>query len=121
MVARRAQPQGVGRRPVDERIRGRIQGGGTRRGWGGNKLAGCGGGRVGRPGGPDARNERQRRHGRAGRTGLGRKRTDAIRPEAGSVHPEKKVFLLMYLIFNIILFIFIEHYSCFKYVKPIIV
>jgi len=45
---------------------------------------------------------------------------DAIRPEAGSVRPEKKVLLLMYLIFNIILFIFIERYSYFKYVKPII-
>jgi len=68
MVARRAQPQGVGRRPVDERIRGRIQGGGTRRGWGRNKCVGPGGGRVGRPGRPDARNERQRKHGRSGRT-----------------------------------------------------
>jgi len=29
MVAGRAQPQGVGRRPVDEMIPGRIQGGGT--------------------------------------------------------------------------------------------
>jgi len=32
MVAGRTQPQGVGRRQVDERIRGRIQGGGRRRG-----------------------------------------------------------------------------------------
>jgi len=69
MVARRAQTQGVGRRPVDERIRGRIQPGGTRRGWGRNKRVGRGGGRVGRQGGPEARNERQRRHGRYGRTG----------------------------------------------------
>jgi len=32
MAARRAQPQGVGRRPVDERLRGWIHRGGTRRG-----------------------------------------------------------------------------------------
>ena len=61
MVARRAQTQGVGWRPVDdsERIRGRIQGGGTRRGWGRNKCVGCCGRKVGRLGAPDARNERQ--------------------------------------------------------------
>ena len=69
MAAGHVQPQEVGRRPVDERIRGRIQGGGTRRGWGGNKCVGCCGGKVGSPGSPAARNERQRRHGRSGRTG----------------------------------------------------
>ena len=41
MVAGRAQLLGVGRRPVDERIRGRIQGGGT-----------------GDPGGPHAKSGR---------------------------------------------------------------
>jgi len=56
MLAGRAQPQGVGRRPVDERIRGRIQGGGTRRGWGHNKGVGRCGGKVECPGAPDARN-----------------------------------------------------------------
>jgi len=59
MVAGRAQPQGVGRRPVDERIRGRIQGGGMRRGWGRNKRVGRCGGKVERRGASDARNERQ--------------------------------------------------------------
>jgi len=69
MVAGRAQTQGVGSRPVDERIRGRIQGEGTKRGWGGNTCVGRWGGKVGRPGAIDARNESQRRHGRSGRTG----------------------------------------------------
>jgi len=69
MVAGRAQLQGVGRRPVDERIRGRTPGEGTRRGWGRNKLVGRCGAKVGRSGAPDASNERQRRHGRSARTG----------------------------------------------------
>jgi len=69
MAAGRAQLQGVGRRPVDEKLRGRIQGGGIRRVWGRNKRVGRGGGKVGRPGAPDARDERQRRHGRSRRTG----------------------------------------------------
>jgi len=55
--------------PVDERIMGRIQGGGTRRGWGRDKRVGCCGRKVGRPGAPDPRNERQRRHRRSGRSG----------------------------------------------------
>jgi len=59
MVTGRAQPQGVGRRPVDERSRGQKQGGGTRRWWGRNKCLGRCGGKVGRPGAPDASNERQ--------------------------------------------------------------
>jgi len=69
MAAGHVQLQEVGRRPVDERLRGRIQEGGTRRGWGRNKRVGCCGGKVGRPGASDARDERQRRHGRSGRTG----------------------------------------------------
>jgi len=84
MVAGRAQPHGVGRRPVDERIRGWIQGGGLRRGWGHNKRGGRYGGKVVRPGGPDARNERQRRHGRSGRIGL-KERTLFIRKQALSI------------------------------------
>jgi len=69
MVAKRAQPQGVGRRPVDKRIRGRIQGGDTRREWGRNKCVGHCGWKVGRLGAPDTRNQRQRRHGGSRRTG----------------------------------------------------
>jgi len=69
MAAGCAQPQAVGRRPVDERLWGRIQGGGPRRGWGHKKRVGRCGGKVGRPRAPDARDERQRRHGRSGRTG----------------------------------------------------
>jgi len=53
----------------DERLRGRIQGGGTRRGWRRNKRVRRSGGKVGRPGVPDARDERQRRHRRSERTG----------------------------------------------------
>jgi len=68
MVAGCAQTPGGGRRPVDEGIRRRIQGGGTRRGWGRNKRVGHCGGKVERPRAPDARNERQRRHWRSGRT-----------------------------------------------------
>jgi len=37
MAAGHTQLQGVGRRPVNERIMELIQGGGTRRGWGCNK------------------------------------------------------------------------------------
>jgi len=69
MAAGRAQPLGVGSRPVDERLKGWIQGGGTMMGWGRNKRGGRCAGKVGRPGAPDTRDERQRRHGRSGRTG----------------------------------------------------
>jgi len=69
MAARRIQPQGAGWRPVDERLRGWIQGGGTRMGWGHNKRVRRCEGKVGCPGGTDRRDERQRRHGRSGRTG----------------------------------------------------
>jgi len=89
MVAGRAQPQAVGRRPVDERIRGGIQGGGTRRGWGRNKRVGRCGGKVGRPGAPDARNESQSRHGRFGRTGR-KERTLFVRKRALSLR--RKMF-----------------------------
>jgi len=88
MVAGHAQPQGVGRRPVDERIRGRIQGGGTSRGWARNKRVARCGGKVGRPGAPDARNERQRRHGRSGRTGR-KERTLFVRKRALSVRRKR--------------------------------
>jgi len=88
MAAGRAQLQGVGRRPVDERLRRRIQGGGTRRGWGRNKRVGCCGGKVGRPGAPDARDERQRRHGRSGRTGH-KERTLLVRKQALSVRRKR--------------------------------
>jgi len=84
MVAGRAQPQAVGRRPVDERIRGRLQGGGTRREWGRNTRFRRYGGKVGRPGAPDTRNERQRRHGRSGRTGR-KERTLFVQNRALSV------------------------------------
>jgi len=84
MVDGRVQPQGVGRRLVDERIRGRIQGEGTRRGWGRNKRVGRCGGKVERPGAPDARNERQRRHGRSGRTGHKEGTGDPGGPDAKS-------------------------------------
>ena len=55
MTARRAQQKGVGRSPVDARLKGRIQVGGTRRGWGRNTHVGRCGGKVGRLGAPDAR------------------------------------------------------------------
>ena len=84
MVAGRAQRQGVGRRPVDKRIREPIQGGGTRRGWGRNKRVGRYGGKVGCPGAPDARNERQRRHRRSGRSGH-KEQTLFVRKRALSV------------------------------------
>jgi len=74
--------------PVDERIRGRIQGGGTRRGWGRNKSIRCCGGKVGLPGAPDARNERQRRHGRSGRTGC-KERTPFVQKWALSVQRKR--------------------------------
>jgi len=88
MATGRAQPQGVVRRPVDERLRGRIQGGGTRRGWGRNKRVGRCGGKVGRPGAPDARDERQRRHRRSGRTGR-KERTLLVRNRAPSVQRKR--------------------------------
>jgi len=93
MAAGRVQLQGVGRRPVDERLRGRIQGGGTRRGWSRNKHVGGCGGKVGRPGAPDARDERQRRHRRSGRTGR-KERTLFVLKRALSVR-RKTVFLLL--------------------------
>jgi len=69
MAAGCAQPQGVGRRPVDKRLRGRIQGGGTRRGWGRYKRVGRCGEKVDRLCAPDARDERQRMNRRSRRTG----------------------------------------------------
>ena len=81
MVAGRAQPQGVGRRPVDERIRAGYKGEARGGGWGRNKRIGRCGGKVGRPGAPEARNERQRRHGRSGRTGH-KERTLFVRKRA---------------------------------------
>ena len=68
MPAGCAQPQGVGRRPVDERIRGPIQGAGADRGWERNKGIGSCGGKAGCPGAPDTRDERPRKHRRSGRT-----------------------------------------------------
>jgi len=85
MAAGCAQPQAVGRRPVEERLRGRIQRGGTRSGGGRNKRVRRCGGKVERPGAPDTREERQRRHGRSRRTGrqewtlLVRKRALSVR------------------------------------------
>jgi len=67
----------VGSRPVDEKIRGRIQQEGAWRGWGLKEHVGCLGGKVGRPGVPDARDERQRGLRRSGRTG-GKERTGVI-------------------------------------------
>jgi len=74
MAAGRPKLQGVGKRPVAERLRGLIQGGGPRRGWGRNKRFGRCGGRVavrvhqtqemkgkegiGDPGGQDAKSGR---------------------------------------------------------------
>jgi len=104
MVTGRAQPQGAGRRPVEERIRGRIQGRGTRRGWGRNKRLGRCGGKVGRPGAPQARNERQRRQGRSGRTGCKeqtlfiRKWTLSVRKRTLSVR--KRVLFFPYNTFH---------------------
>jgi len=69
MPARHAQLQGVGSRPVDDRIRGRIQSGVTRRGWGRDKCLGQCEGKVGRLGVPETRDERQKWHARSGRTG----------------------------------------------------
>jgi len=88
MAAGRAQLQGVGRRPVDQRLRGRIQGGGPRRGWGRNKRVGCCGGKVGRPGAPDARDERQRGHRIFGRTGR-KERTLFVWKQALSVRTKR--------------------------------
>jgi len=88
MAAVHAQLQGVGRRPVDERLRGRIQGGGTRRGWGLNKRVRRCGGKVGRAGAPDARDERQKWHRRSGRTGR-KERTLFVRKRALSVQRKR--------------------------------
>ena len=81
IVTERAQPPGVDRRPVDERIRGRIQGGGTGRGVGPQQARRTLWRESGRPGEPDARNDRQRRHGRSGRTGH-KERTLFVRKRA---------------------------------------
>jgi len=69
-----AQWATVGRRPVDEKIRGRIQQESAGRGWCPKEGVGRLGGKVGRPGGPDARDERERGLRRSGRTG-GKERT----------------------------------------------
>jgi len=45
----------VGRRPVDEKIRGRIQQEGAGRAWGRKEPVGHFGEKVGTPGAPDAR------------------------------------------------------------------
>jgi len=71
----------VGRRPVDEKIRGRIQQEGAGKGWGRKERLGCFGGKVGRPGAPDARDERQRELRRSGRMG-GKERTGFILTQA---------------------------------------
>ena len=71
----------VGRRPVDENIRGRIQQEGAGTGWGRKEGVGRFGGKVGHPGAPDARDERQRGRRRSGRTG-GNERTDFVRTRA---------------------------------------
>ena len=73
----------VGRRPVDEKIRGRIQQEGAGRRCGLKEGVGPFGGKVGCPRTPDARDERQRGLRRSGRTG-GKEPT-----------PVKKVFLLI--------------------------
>ena len=80
-AARCAQLVRVGRRPVDEKIRGRIQQEDAGRGWGRKEGVGRFGGKVGRPGAPDARDERQRRLRRSGRTG-GKERTGFVRTRA---------------------------------------
>jgi len=71
----------VGRRPVDDKIRGRIQQEGAGRGWGCKERVGRFGGKVGHPGTPDARDERQRGPRRSGRTG-GKERTGFLRTRA---------------------------------------
>ena len=71
----------VGRRPVDEKIRRRIQQEGAGRGWGRKEGVGSFGGKVGRPGPPDARDERQRGLRRSGRPG-GKERTGFVRTPA---------------------------------------
>ena len=71
----------VGRRPVDEKIRGRIQQEGAGRGWGRKEGVGRFGGTVGRPGAPDATDERQRGFRRSGRTG-GKEWTGFVRTQA---------------------------------------
>ena len=59
----------VGRRPVDEKIRGQIQQEGAGREWGLQEHIGRFGGKVGCPGTPDVRDESQSGLGRSGRTG----------------------------------------------------
>jgi len=76
-----AQLVRVGRRPVDEEIRGRIQQEGAGREWGRKERVGRFGGKVGRPGAPDGRDERQRGLRRSGRTG-GKERTGFVRTGA---------------------------------------
>jgi len=91
IVTERAQPPGVDRRPVDERIRGRIQGGGTRRGWGRNKHVGRCGEKVG-----VRVNQTQEMTGKEGTADPGGLDTKRGRYSSGSglFRPEKKVFLL---------------------------
>jgi len=74
----------VGRRPVDEKIRGRIQQEGAGRESGRKERVGPFGGKVGRPCAPDTRDERQRGLRRSGRRG-GKERTGIVRPQAGDI------------------------------------
>jgi len=71
----------VGRRPVDETIRGRIHQEGAGRGWGRMERVGPFGGKVGRPGVPDTRDERQRELRRSGRKG-GKQQTGFVQIRA---------------------------------------
>jgi len=68
-ATRCAQLVRVGRSPLDEKIRGRIQQEGARRGSGRMERVGRFGGKVRRPAVSDARDERQRALGRSRRTG----------------------------------------------------
>ena len=71
----------VGRKPVDEKIRGWIQQEGAGRGWAHKEYVGRFGGKVGHPGTPDTRDERLRGLRRSGRTG-GKERTGAVWTQA---------------------------------------
>jgi len=74
----------VGRRPVDEKIRGRIQQEGAGRESGHKERVGPFGGKVGHRGAPDATDERQRGLRRSGRTG-GNERTGIVQTQAGDI------------------------------------
>jgi len=78
MAAGCAQLVRVGRRPVDEKIRERIQPEGAGRGLGCKEHIGHFGGKVERPGVPEERDERQRGLRRSGRT-EGKERTGFVR------------------------------------------